>query len=265
MGWGCAVTSPGDPILVGLRAWLDGDLDELEEVLDPDVTLVWTGPGGMDRVGRQQVMATLGGGGGGAGVGAPSPGTRRVSSASAGTSSLFPSRARQWWPAVHRPGHRWARVIARAGRVIRWQQFSSWDAAVRVSDPVVDAAVAAVHAGDVPGLQQLLSDHPSLASARLLDHGRRTLLHVATDWPGHFPNVRGTLTALVVGGADIDAPSIGDHAETPLHWAASSGASTPWMRSWTRARTSRPAVRSSVAVPHCPTRPRSASGTPPVA
>jgi len=56
------------------------------------------------------------------------------------------------------------------------------------------------------------------ATTRLRDHGDRTLLLVATDWLGHFPNVRGTIAALV----DVAAPSIGDHTETPLHWAASS-------------------------------------------
>ena len=83
----------------------------------------------------------------------------------------------------------------KAGRVIRLQQFASRDAAVRGSDSVEDAAVAAVRAGDVPALRQLLTDHPSLAAARLPDHGDRTLLHVATDWPGHFPNVRGAIAA----------------------------------------------------------------------
>jgi len=106
----------------------------------------------------------------------------------------------------------------KAGKAIRLQQFTSRNAAVRGSDPVEDAAVAAVRAGDVPALQQLLTDHPSLAAARLRDHGDRTLLLVATDWLGHFPNVRGTIAALV----DVAAPSIGDHTETPLHWAASS-------------------------------------------
>jgi ankyrin repeat protein len=50
----------------------------------------------------------------------------------------------------------------------------------------------------------------------------RSLLHVATDWPGHFPNVAATITALVEAGADVDAQFTGPHSETPLHWAASS-------------------------------------------
>ena len=50
----------------------------------------------------------------------------------------------------------------------------------------------------------------------------RTLLHVATDWPGHFPNGAATIAALVEAGADVNARFTGPHTETPLHWAASS-------------------------------------------
>jgi uncharacterized protein len=51
--------------------------------------------------------------------------------------------------------------------------------------------------------------------------GARTLLHVATDWPGHFPNNAVTVATLAAHGADLNAPFIGDHTETALHWAAS--------------------------------------------
>ena len=50
----------------------------------------------------------------------------------------------------------------------------------------------------------------------------RTLLHVATDWPGHFPNGAATVAAIVEAGADVNARFRGPHSETPLHWAASS-------------------------------------------
>ena len=43
-----------------------------------------------------------------------------------------------------------------------------------------------------------------------------------TDWPGHFPRGAATVAALVAAGADTDAAFGGPHAETPLHWAASS-------------------------------------------
>ena len=114
------------------------------------------------------------------------------------------------------------RITVREGRIVRLQQFSSRDAAVRGPDPIEDAAVQVVRRGDVPALRQLLADNPALASARLRDHGDRTLLHIATDWPGHYPNVGATIAALASAGADVNAPSIGDHTETPLHWAASS-------------------------------------------
>ena len=50
----------------------------------------------------------------------------------------------------------------------------------------------------------------------------RTLLHVVTDWPGHFPYGAATVAALVEAGADVNARFLGPHEETPLHWAASS-------------------------------------------
>jgi hypothetical protein len=96
-------------------------------------------------------------------------------------------------------------------------------------DPLAVAAIEAIHKGDVATLKRLLRDNPSLATVRL--SGRtsvspcemaRTLLHVATDWPGHYPNGAQTVAALVEAGADANARFEGPHAETPLHWAASS-------------------------------------------
>jgi uncharacterized protein len=83
----------------------------------------------------------------------------------------------------------------------------------------VTEAVAAIQAGDVEALERLLAQDPALAAARV---GPRTLLHIATDWPGGLPRVGETIRALVAAGADVDAPFSGAaHAETPLHWAAS--------------------------------------------
>lgn len=97
-------------------------------------------------------------------------------------------------------------------------------------DPLAIAAVNAIHTGNLAALKELLAANPELATAALGgdaegcgDGGMaRTLLHVATDWPGHFPGVGATIAALVAAGADVDARFIGPHAETPLHWAASS-------------------------------------------
>ena len=91
-------------------------------------------------------------------------------------------------------------------------------------DPVAIAVVRAVRSGDLATLTRLLSAHPGLASVRLAgDSGiTRTLLHVATQWPGHFPNRAAVITALVAAGAKVDARFTGPRAETALHRAASS-------------------------------------------
>jgi ankyrin repeat protein len=91
-------------------------------------------------------------------------------------------------------------------------------------DPVALAAVAAIHTGDVAVLRRLLAEHPDLATIRLGDPDgmSRTLLHVVTDWPGHYPNGPQTVAELVAAGADVNGRFAGPHTETPLHWAASS-------------------------------------------
>lgn len=93
--------------------------------------------------------------------------------------------------------------------------------------PIAVAAVAAIHTGDVAGLKRLLVEHPELATAALGDEScedgmTRSLMHVVTDWPGHFPNGAETVAVLVAAGADVNARFTGPHTETPLHWAASS-------------------------------------------
>jgi uncharacterized protein len=92
-------------------------------------------------------------------------------------------------------------------------------------DPVATVLAAAIRAGDLDALGRLLNERPGLASARIGDDAgvSRTLLHIATDWPGHFPNGPAVARLLVEAGADPDAAVEGSwHAETALHWAASS-------------------------------------------
>src|SRR5216683_1716277 len=92
-------------------------------------------------------------------------------------------------------------------------------------DPVAVALVQAIHTGDAGSLRRLLDEHRGLASARIEDDkgSSRTPLHVATDWPGYFPDGPAVVRLLIGAGADPDAPVIGSwHSETPLHWAASS-------------------------------------------
>lgn len=95
-------------------------------------------------------------------------------------------------------------------------------------DPRSSAVVSAIQHGDVSTLQSMLDADPALATARIADHRqvKRTLLHVLTDWPGHFPHGAETAAVLIRAGADVDARVIPSDptgvAETPLHWAASS-------------------------------------------
>src|SRR5687768_3916930 len=95
---------------------------------------------------------------------------------------------------------------------------------IPADDPRAVAATTAVRAGDVPGLERLLATDPWLAQARIGDEDcYRTLLHAATDWPGHFPHGPDVVARLVAAGADVNAHSrFSSHTETPLHWAASS-------------------------------------------
>ncbi|MBC7788599.1 MAG: ankyrin repeat domain-containing protein [Anaerolineae bacterium] len=93
-------------------------------------------------------------------------------------------------------------------------------------DPLAVALVEAIRAGNVSALKRLLADNPGIATARVGDDEpggmSRTLLHVVTDWPGHFPNGAATVATLIEAGAEVNAQFRGPHAETPLHWAASS-------------------------------------------
>jgi uncharacterized protein len=95
---------------------------------------------------------------------------------------------------------------------------------VPADDPRVVAATEAVQAGDLAALERMLAADPWLATARIGDWDcHRTLLHAATDWPGHFPNGPAVVERLVAAGADVNAHSrFSSHTETPLHWAASS-------------------------------------------
>jgi ankyrin repeat protein len=87
------------------------------------------------------------------------------------------------------------------------------------NDPLAVAVTEAIHGGDLDGLNRLLGDNPGLATARI---NQRTLLHMAADWPGHFPNGAAVVTALIAAGSDPNSPGTGRWPETPLHWAASS-------------------------------------------
>ncbi|RXZ81068.1 ankyrin repeat domain-containing protein [Paenibacillaceae bacterium] len=92
--------------------------------------------------------------------------------------------------------------------------------------------VQAIQTGDILSLKRLLVENPGLATARIIGRDNsnegescrvsRTLLHVVTDWPGHFPNGAATVGVLVEFGAEVNSRLTGSNTETPLHWAASS-------------------------------------------
>jgi ankyrin repeat protein len=93
------------------------------------------------------------------------------------------------------------------------------------NEPLPQALVDAIHAGEVERVRGLVTENQDLASARLVDDkgGSGTPLHAATDWPGYFPNGPEIVSILIDAGADPNGAVEGSwHAETPLHWAASS-------------------------------------------
>ncbi len=96
---------------------------------------------------------------------------------------------------------------------------------IRTTEPLAQALTSAIHGGDVEALRLLLDGDPLISKARIVDPkgASRTLLHIAADWPGHFPGVSQTIGLLIERGADPDAPMVGGNApERPLHGAASS-------------------------------------------
>ena len=95
---------------------------------------------------------------------------------------------------------------------------------LRSDDAAAISLLAAIRTGDLPSLQGMLAEQPPLASAMIGEGAKsRTPLHVATDWPGHFPNGAAIVAALIDAGADPNVRRVGvEYPETPLHWVASS-------------------------------------------
>jgi uncharacterized protein len=97
---------------------------------------------------------------------------------------------------------------------------------IAASDERALAVAVAIHKGDTESLERLLRDHPELPTTWIVDSRgvARTPLHMAADWPGHFPNAVRAVAILAAAGADLNATVAGPRgsAETALHGAASS-------------------------------------------
>ena len=88
-----------------------------------------------------------------------------------------------------------------------------------------DVSVA-LHQGDIDTLNAMLTKEPGIAESGIHTKGPqgdevRSMLHVATDYPGHFPRCKEAIGLLIANGADPNARFVGPHTETPLHWAVS--------------------------------------------
>ena len=108
-------------------------------------------------------------------------------------------------------------------------------------DQVGVALAQAIRAGDLESLARLLSEQPGLASARIEDRtgASRTSLHLATDWPGHFPNQPRVAAYLLAHGADINW--VPDYtSQTPLGIASSLETRRETLVSWLRDRGASP-------------------------
>jgi hypothetical protein len=124
-------------------------------------------------------------------------------------------------------------------------------------EPIAAAIVDAIHKGDVDSLQRLLRENPGLATVRLGNPDdrkgmSRSLLHVATDWPGHFPNGAPTVAALIAAGADVNARFTGPHTRRRFIGPQAVMMLRFSMRCWMQARTSKPLARSLAAARHWP-------------
>ena len=194
-------------IEVGLAAWTRGDLDALEQVLDPQVTLTAVEPGPWDCGNRDEVMALLRL----RESQRPPDHDRRVRVTRRDHATFLVSGL------GGRDGS--ATVVTVAdGRVIAMRQVLA-----EPRDEDADAAVAALRAGDLAALTDVLEAREDLVAGRLTGYGGRTLLHVVADWPGYTPRGPQVVRLLIERGADPNVRGDDDeHGESPLHWAASS-------------------------------------------
>jgi ketosteroid isomerase-like protein len=222
-------------------AFLRGDWNVLAEVMAPDVQWLWHEPGDWDCHDRRAVLSTLF--------------ERQREGVVTGLTDVVAVDERVFVEVTGRrlaesglPAGRACMVVTvRDGRIVRMQDYPSRAAAlaraglppehveddelvgdepiVNPDGPLARKVTEAIRTGTAAQVEQLLSEQPELARARIGDPElgqSRTLLHVVCDWPGHVPEAAAKVAALIAAGAGVDARFTGPHTETPLHWAASS-------------------------------------------
>ena len=225
-------------------AFLRGDWHALSEVMDPGVEWLWYEPGDWDCHDRRKVLATLF--------------ERQREGVVTGLNAVVEVDERVFVEVTGPRLDEWGMprgqacmvITVRDGRIVRMQDYPNRAAALagaglppepelagkpddltadpprlRADGPLARKLTEAIRSGEAAELEQLLREHPALASARIGDPEcgqSRTLLHVVTDWPGSVPQAAAKIRALLAAGADVNARFTGPHGETPLHWAASS-------------------------------------------
>lgn len=198
--------SAGTAIESGLAAWTRGDLDALEEVLHPQVTLKAVEPGPWDCGNRDEVMALLRL----RESQRPPDQDRRVRVTRRDDATFLVS-------GLGGRGESATVVTVADGRVIAMRQVMA-----EPRDEDADAAVAALRAGDLAALTRVLEARADLVGGRVPGYGGRTLLHVVADWPGYTPRAPEVVRLLIERGANPNVRGDDDdHGESPLHWAAS--------------------------------------------
>lgn len=190
----------------GLAAWTCGDLDALEAVLSPAVTLKAVEPGPWDCQDRDDVMRLL---------------RQRESQRPEGAERLAQvTRLSDSTFLVSGLGGNEGTatlVTVADGLVVALQQINN-----QPRDAEADAAVAALRAGDLAALTAALDARPELVGGRVPGYGGRRMLHIVADWPGYTPGGPEVVALLIGRGADPNDRGDDPKGESALHWAASS-------------------------------------------
>jgi hypothetical protein len=112
-----------------------------------------------------------------------------------------------------------------------------------IDDELAVRVTEALQQGDLATLDELLAAHPELTRVRLgSTEQSRTLLHVVTDWPGHFAQGPSALARLVAAeillahGADPTWVGWDDLTPLALAHQSTNGPLVTWLESVLAAR-----------------------------